>query len=462
MRSILRIQSNEPRRDAERSPSPRRWLHAGVLPALWVGCAALLIGCGAQEPLPDFLKTARVVSVVRTDFIEGPEDVGLLRAKRSRGITSEFGGRIVKMHPEGEMVKAGDPVVWLDDKELTQNIQSEEINVKKRRAQLNRQIENLRESEAQYAQTRKEMRANLEHSTLVRQQAELEVSRLEDRFSRRLIPEDELLRARETLESRLLSEESARIAAEKSDVEYEANHAMIQRSIAIATAEFEQSSRSLESYRGMLEKAILRAPIDGIVVHGMSWQKQKFKVGDQIWEGVQVCEIPDLSEMEVVTQVAESDYRHVSVGQPAIVRVSALDGLELPARVDRIASLAVPRAQSRGTDYSSASVSDAGKVFELVLALEATDPRFRQGMGVEVTLVTRTLEQALVIPSSAVFRDAGVEYVFVRRGDSFRRKPIVSGARTARRTVVDEGVRESDEVAVVDPAAGAAGNGAGA
>lgn len=442
MRCILRIRSGSKRK------------RTSIL--FLLACLFLIPGCVRDEPLPGFLSMARAVSVQRTSFTQGPEDVGLLRARRSQGIISEFGGRIVKMHPEGEAIAAGDPVVWLDDKELTQNIIEEEINVKRRRARLNREIESLKETESAFAQTKKETKANWEYNTLMRKQAEVELGRLEDRFERRLIPENEVILARETLDSRLLQENSSQLRAEKSELEFVSNREMIQRSIAIAEAEFEQSQSRIEDLRRILEKAVLKAPIDGIVVYGTNWFKQKFKVGDQIWEGIQVCEIPDLSEMEVVSQVDEADYRYVEVGQAAIVRVSALKDLEIEARVERIASLAVSRNQSRGTLFNTGTDLTSGKVFEILLSLKQTDERLRHGMGVTVNIVRQTIEDALVIPSAAVFRDAGEEFVYVRHRDTFRRRWISSGARSPSRVVVTKGLSESDAVAVLDSSAGAA------
>ncbi|MEA5021160.1 MAG: efflux RND transporter periplasmic adaptor subunit [Gordonibacter sp.] len=118
---------------------------------------------------------------------------------------------------------------------------------------------------------------------------------------------------------------------------------------------------------------------------------------------VSPIQIADLSQMTVSIGVNEIDILKVGADQHATVTFTAALGLELPAKVVRIATTSTSTASGAGSSMSGGAVTYAVK-----LLIETPDPRLKPGMTAKATIVTQTIERALMVPISAVQSD-GVE-----------------------------------------------------
>ncbi len=67
-----------------------------------------------------------------------------------------------------------------------------------------------------------------------------------------------------------------------------------------------------------------------------------FQVGDQVWPGASLAEIPDLNTLEMEGKIEEIDRGRISLGDPSRVRIDSLPELTLPAKLS--VALALDRA----------------------------------------------------------------------------------------------------------------------
>src|SRR6185369_1990489 len=72
-----------------------------------------------------------------------------------------------------------------------------------------------------------------------------------------------------------------------------------------------------------LESLEMRAPHDGILVYKRDWRGDITKVGDTVWPGEPVAEIPELKTMQARVYVLEADAGGLAPGQTAKVVVEA-------------------------------------------------------------------------------------------------------------------------------------------
>ena len=78
-----------------------------------------------------------------------------------------------------------------------------------------------------------------------------------------------------------------------------------------------------------------------------------FQVGDNVWPGGMLAEIPDLDTLEMDGKVEEIDRGRIAVGQDVRVRIDALPELTMPAKLDR----RFRRWRSRATNGRPLAVS---------------------------------------------------------------------------------------------------------
>jgi RND family efflux transporter MFP subunit len=184
----------------------------------------------------------------------------------------------------------------------------------------------------------------------------------------------------------------------------------------------------------------VEAPHDGILVY-KHLREDPPKVGDQVWPGMPLAEIPKLDGMEAQVYVLEADAGGLAVGRKATVALEAHPGKEVRATVKSVAALAKARAGMSPVQY-----------FDVVLELEHTDPELmKPGQRILATLLLEDRKDALTVPRGAVFEKDGQKIAYRRRGFGFEEIPVTLGPMDLGRVVIEKGLEEGDALALRDP-----------
>ena len=187
----------------------------------------------------------------------------------------------------------------------------------------------------------------------------------------------------------------------------------------------------------------LKAPHDGIVVLKRNWRGELPQVGQVVWSGQVLAEIPDLAKLEAEVWVLETDAGGLAPGRSAAVRLESRPGESVPAKVKSVDALARPRLRNVPIQY-----------FGAVLSIEAADAsKMKPGERVAATIDLGSEKDALVVPRSAVFTRNGETVVYRRSRGAFSPVPVTLGAAALGRVAVASGLEAGDVVALVDPEA---------
>ncbi|PYQ06425.1 MAG: hypothetical protein DMF82_06295 [Acidobacteria bacterium] len=141
----------------------------------------------------------------------------------------------------------------------------------------------------------------------------------------------DLARAEADVEvSRLAFERTKRMHADRlvSDQAFDQADAELKMKTAAVNAQkkrITQQEAMLASNRDDLEKTNVIAPMDGVVT-SLPKEEGETVIGAQSFSPTVIMTVADLSIMEVEIMVDETDIRNVRLGQPAEVRVDALEG----------------------------------------------------------------------------------------------------------------------------------------
>ncbi len=187
----------------------------------------------------------------------------------------------------------------------------------------------------------------------------------------------------------------------------------------------------------------LKAPHDGIVVLKRNGRGDLPQVGQVVWSGQTLAEIPDLNELEAEIWVLEADAGGLAPGRPATVSLEAHSGTPLAAKVKSVDALARPRLRNVPIQY-----------FGAVLSLSSTDAaRMKPGERVAATLDLGGEKDALLVPRHAIFERAGKTVVYRRAHGEFTPVPVTLGTAALGRVAIATGLSEGDVIALVDPEA---------
>ncbi len=174
-----------------------------------------------------------------------------------------------------------------------------------------------------------------------------------------------------------------------SQTEMDAAEAALDRAIAdeaSAKAAVTQSQATLDTYELDLSKAVIRSPINGVVL------TRSIEPGQTVAAAYQAPTLftlaADLSQMELHVNVDEADIGKIEVGQEAVFTVAAYPNRTFHARI----------TQAR---YGSTTTSGV-VTYETLLRVNNGDMALRPGMTATADITARKVDNALLVPNTAL------------------------------------------------------------
>ena len=172
-------------------------------------------------------------------------------------------------------------------------------------------------------------------------------------------------------------------------------------------------------------------------------------------------QIADLSQMTVSINVNEIDILKITADQTAEVAFTAAPDLTLPATVVSIATTSAGSGDASGGALYGGSMGGA-VTYAVKLLIAEPDPRLKPGMTAKATITTTTIDNALMVPISAVQSDgAGGSFVMVLTDPETQEmdmREVEVVASDGLTSVVKGQVKAGDEVVVSGGAGGAPGD----
>jgi len=363
--------------------------------------------------------------VARRDLVSVVSASGEVRPKRYVNISANVSGRIDRiLVKEGDRVGAGQLLARIDSTRFAADERQSQAAVRSARADLERA------------------------------KADLEVSRLAFERTRKMHDEE------------LVSDQQFdQVAAE-----YE----MKKANVDSLKSRIAQLEAALESSADNLEKTSVFSPMDGVVT-SLAKEEGEVVIGAQSFQPTVIMTVGDLSVMEAEVLVDETDIRNVALGQPAEVRVDALDRLEIAGEVTEIGSSAIPRGAT-STGISSANTGNQAKDFKVTVTLKDPPASLRPGLNatadietarkaavvavpIQAVVVRQVDKQGKVVDPGAVSADAAPgetlvskrdleekEGVFVVAQDEAAFRPVKTGILGEADIEIADGLKEAEEI----------------
>lgn len=382
----------------------------GVVVVALLGTAAVLSVRRARSQGIE----VRTETIQRRDLVAIVTASGNIRATRTVDISSDVSARVAELLvAEGDDVRRGQTLLRLEPDQY--------------RAAVSRSEASLAQAEAQRAQ---------QEANLARARRDLD----------RLLA----LRARDSL---LVSRQQIDDARTNLEV--------AQATLSAAEHGVAQARAALDEARDQLAKTVFTAPMDGKVTRLNVEEGETVIIGTMNNPGSLVLTISDLSVIEAVVRVDETDVARIALGDSASVRIDAFPNRTFVGRVTRIGNSAIT-APSQQTSGQQAAID-----FEVVITLEPTDAPLRPDLSATADIVVDTRSRALAVPiiamtvrveqadSAAEDEDPiptpraqprEVEGVFVVSGGRVRFTPVAVGIAGQEYFEVLTGLQEGDTV----------------
>jgi multidrug resistance efflux pump len=381
--------------------------------------ALLAAGCfsgHAESTDPEDLR------VRRGNFANGIVLSGEMEAARGESLNvpplPSWQTAIKWLADEGAIVKAGDPVVELDNSALTADLES-------KRQLAMQTIQELQQKEAEWSADLEQKQLEVEKKKSELDKAKLEVVVPKELLSGRAYEEKQTALRRTTVEHEkavdVLASRRTAVQAERLNLRLRIDKA--QREIAIA----EEAIAAL----------VLRAPRTGtVVVRDHPWEGRKLQTGDPVWVGFPIAMLPDLDSLRVKAALPDVDDGKIERGMPVTVTLDGFPNTPFKGRVSAISAVA---QESRRASLR--------RHFEVVVTLDKLDQaRMRPGLSARIDVHREAKGKVLLAPRAAIDFSSGKPRAQLAGGES---KEVKLGTCNAQDCVVVSGLEEGARLAPV-------------
>lgn len=189
-------------------------------------------------------------------------------------------------------------------------------------------------------------------------------------------------------------------------------------------AELEQSEASLKEMMVNVEYGIVRAPIAGVV------NKRYIDRGERLEVGSNVVDIVDSSTIKTIINVPEMDISYIKKGQKVSVSVDALPGKTWEGVID----------------FVSFKADKFSKTFETKVITDNSAGEIRAGMLARVSLLRRTVADAVTTPLSAIINQGGERIIYVEKDGVAQVRTIEIGVIEGNRAQITKGLKAGEKL----------------
>jgi RND family efflux transporter MFP subunit len=425
------------------------------------GCSIGMVTAPTPTPVPEILSSPPAIYSVQRGLVQRQIQFNArVQPVESRTLVFDMDGKVRKVNVKGgDNVKKGDVLAELDLTEIRTQLQQANIQMKSAESalidtQLNytRTLQ-LAQLDYQQATLRLEAaikrlnnaNANTISNDLVRnakliedikrsisearakfnqagadnaekllKNAEIDREKLQAKYSEAMADlngkEVELNLLRNEVERARLSIETKKIAADPLKIQ------------AIEAARVNVEALKAKELRGSLI-----APFDGQIT------LQPLSVGDNVRQLDPTMIIAQPGELEIVTEMSDTQLLEISVGQPISATVPNLPNRALKAVIKRVPVLTNTTAKD--------------KFVRIALTADNPPVKLESGMLARCEVILGKKEDALWLPPQAIRNFRGRQYVVVQEADGKqRRADVITGLESRDRVEIVDGVKLGEQV----------------
>lgn len=215
----------------------------------------------------------------------------------------------------------------------------------------------------------------------------------------------------------------------------------IELDLAVAKGKLVQATTALQRASERLAEAVVRAPIDGVILQKYVEKGQIIASGvSNVTGGTPIADLADMSSVYIEAGVDEIDIGRIKAGQTAVVVAEAYPHLRFKGRIVRIAPEAI--------------VEQNVTLFNVIIEVENTEGKLKSGMNANVEITIMEKPDVLLVPSLTLQKPRrpgvkpNVRMVLRKDGDEFVPQKVTIGETNFKETIVLSGVQEGDILGV--------------
>lgn len=342
-----------------------------------------LFACACHTSNEPSIITVQLKSM---DYMHQISGLGDLEAKKAISITApRVRSQMLKISSivdEGTLVNKGDVVCGLESTELeTRYLNSCDEYEMAKADQIKR--------DAELELEKTELIAEIENSEIVLKASELNLENLK-------------FESPNIIQLEKLQIQKSRIQVQTARRKLDFLESIHQEEMTRLDLKLKQAENTRNKTKAELDKLIIRAPANGIMEYMINWMTgEKVQAGNDVYSGMPIAKIPDLSVMQVNMMIGETEARRVNVGQKAQIYIYSMDTLHVTGTVSHKSRMAKPIKRH----------SKVKKV-EVFVELDSCDITLAPGLTADCTIQVKGYENVLALPFECIFDKDSIKVIY--------------------------------------------------
>ena len=394
-------------------------LNYWFIPLLAPACALILSGCSkkAEDKKVEAPAPVQVTAVTQDTIRRTVEGDGVLYPKDQASIMPKISAPVQKfLVNRGDHVRAGQVLATLENRDLS-------AAVAESRGQLDQAESNLRVTSTATVP-----------EEVIKAQTDVQAAQQGMEAAQKLLDTRQKLFEQGALARKLVDDAQVSYVQAKSQFESAQEHLRAlqsvgkQEQVKTAQAQVESARGHLQSAEAQVGYSEVRSPINGIIAD------RPLYAGEMASAGAPLLTVMDISRVVARVNIPQGQASAVKAGQAATITQTG-NGEKLEGKVTVV---------SPATDANSTTL-------QVWITADNPGDRFKPGAAVHAAIVTDTIRNATVIPSSAILpgEEGGTAVLTVSSDSTAHLRPVEVGVRYGDKVQIVRGVNPGDEVVVV-------------
>jgi len=362
------------------------------------------------------------LSVSEGEFTQTVTETGELAAVNVRSFVMQRYGRywyqmkIIGLLEHGTVVQPGDSIIQFDPSNVQRFIIDRENDLEIQRANLEKTLVDI------------DNRFSELNSNLKNEEAGFELKKLEmEQFK---------FESEKTQKIKELEFKQAQIRLDKVKKSLEYYKVISNNQLHIQKIRVDRIETEIKNAYDVLSQLTVRTTIPGIFqVARKRRSREHIMIGDEVYVGNALGNVPDLTWMKVNTVVNEADFMKVHLGQKVNVRLDALPEVVFEGEVTKVSRL------SRPIEWNSRR-----KVFDVEVKMLVSDQRLKPGMTVSCEYICAHFDNVLYAPLQCVDKIESRYFVYVKDGNGHQKVEISVGPANSSSIVVRGNIEKGQKL----------------
>ena len=194
----------------------------------------------------------------------------------------------------------------------------------------------------------------------------------------------------------------------------------------------------LKQHQMALSQLEIKAPNDGLLLYVKDRRGEKPAVGNTVFPGSPIAQIPDLSNLQATLYVLANEAIELASGNHVSITLDAFPDEVLSGSVMEVANF--PQEIERGNPT---------KYFSLTTSINEQDrDSLQPGRKLSATITVSDPAPRLAVPIQAVEYENEAAFVYLANGGDFVRHPVATGRKNLHFIEITQGLAAGDQIAL--------------